>query len=38
MSRAPRLVFVTRNPAKLDELRRVLAAARAGVDAVDLDE
>jgi XTP/dITP diphosphohydrolase len=38
MTGTPRLVFATRNPAKLAELCRVLAAARAGVAAGDLDE
>lgn len=33
-----RVIFATRNPAKLAELRRILAAARTGVDAGDLDE
>ena len=31
-----RIVFATRNPAKLAELRRILAATQAGVDAGDL--
>jgi XTP/dITP diphosphohydrolase len=31
-----RLVLATRNPGKLAELQRILAANRAGVDAVDL--
>jgi XTP/dITP diphosphohydrolase len=38
MTGGARLVFATRNAAKLAELRRILAAARAGVDAGDLDE
>jgi XTP/dITP diphosphohydrolase len=35
---AARVIFATRNAAKLAELRRILAAARVGVDAGDLDE
>ncbi len=33
-----RVIFATRNPAKLAELRRILDAARVGVDAGDLEE
>ncbi len=33
-----RVIFATRNPAKLAELRRILEAARVGVDAGDLEE
>jgi XTP/dITP diphosphohydrolase len=35
---AARVVFATRNAAKLAELRRILDAARVGVDAGDLEE
>ena len=35
---AARVIFATRNPAKLAELRRILDAARVGVDAGDLEE
>lgn len=38
MSQMARVIFATRNPAKLAELRRILAAARVGVDAGDLEE
>ncbi len=38
MMAARRVIFATRNPAKLAELRRILAAARVGVDAGDLEE
>jgi XTP/dITP diphosphohydrolase len=33
-----RIILATRNPDKLAELRRILAAARVGVDVADLDE
>jgi len=35
---AARVIVATRNPAKLAELRRILDAARVGVDAGDLEE
>jgi XTP/dITP diphosphohydrolase len=38
MTGRPRLVFATRNPAKLAELQRILATARVGVDATGLGE
>ena len=38
MTAAARIIFATRNPAKLAELRRILAAARVGVEVGDLEE
>ncbi len=38
MTAAAMIIFATRNPAKLAELRRILAAARVGVEAGDLEE
>jgi XTP/dITP diphosphohydrolase len=38
MTGRPRIVFATRNAAKLAELQRILAAARTGVDAAGLGE
>jgi XTP/dITP diphosphohydrolase len=38
MTAAARVVFATRNPAKLAELHRILAAARVGVDVGDLED
>jgi XTP/dITP diphosphohydrolase len=38
MTAAARVIFATRNPAKLAELRRILAAARVGVEVGDLED
>jgi len=38
MTGQARLIFATRNPAKLAELQRILAAARVPVTATDLEE
>jgi XTP/dITP diphosphohydrolase len=35
---AARIILATRNPDKLAELRRILAAARVGVDVADLED
>ena len=35
---AARMILATRNPDKLAELRRILAAARVGVDVTDLED